>query len=171
MSFSRSLKQPKLDIAWRTSVSKSFADGIMWVCMTSIIDIPKCTSPLPPAMTQGCLFISFNWKSNIFVNFCRTSVKCGRKINTCRRIYLGFVLYAYRYIIFFLMYITIIIGIIKCVHSSDKMNAEEKNQKKNNKTFFFFTEQFWIITFYSILNWITHFTVHVLNQTFFLWIY
>lgn len=74
MSFSRSLKQPKLDIAWRTSVSKSFADGIMWVCMTSIIDIPKCTSPLPPAITHECLFISFNWNLYTVFDFYKTNI-------------------------------------------------------------------------------------------------
>lgn len=58
ISLSFSLKQPNEQIAFKTSGSTAEADGITCVCTTSIMGSSNSSSPLPPAVTHGCLLIS-----------------------------------------------------------------------------------------------------------------
>lgn len=58
ISFSFSLKQPKEQMAFKTSGSTDEAEGKTCVCTTSIIGSSNSSSPLPPAVTHGWRFIS-----------------------------------------------------------------------------------------------------------------
>lgn len=58
INLSFSLKHPSEHIAFNTSGSTDVADGKTWVWTTSIIGNSNSSSPFPPAVTHGCLFIS-----------------------------------------------------------------------------------------------------------------
>jgi len=62
INLSRSLKQPRLEIACNTSGSMASMQGSTWVCTTCIIGSSSSSSPFPPAVTQGCLLISDNYE-------------------------------------------------------------------------------------------------------------
>uniref|UniRef100_A0A182IJH7 Uncharacterized protein n=1 Tax=Anopheles atroparvus TaxID=41427 RepID=A0A182IJH7_ANOAO len=62
MSLSFSLKQPSEQMAFSTSVSTADAFGMTCVCTTSIMGSSSSSSPLPPAVTHGCLLISASYQ-------------------------------------------------------------------------------------------------------------
>ena len=72
LSFSLSLKHPKEFMARRTSSSMNSSVGMMWVCTTSIMGASSSSSPLLPAVTQGCRLTSCScWKiQKISINDC-----------------------------------------------------------------------------------------------------